>query len=99
MKRASVTDAKNRLSALLDLVRHGERILIEDRGVPVAQLVPVAGAAGLADRDVVARLERQGVLRPPIASSPSRALLTRPPRPKRRVALSTLVAAERSEGW
>jgi prevent-host-death family protein len=99
MKRASVTDAKNRLSALLDRVRHGERVLIEDRGVPIAQLVPIAGAAGLSDRDVVARLERQGVLRPPASPAPSRALLTRPPRPTRRVALSALVAAERSEGW
>jgi len=46
MKRASVTDAKNGLSALLDRVRHGESILIEDRGIPVAQLNPVTGTGG-----------------------------------------------------
>jgi prevent-host-death family protein len=99
MKRASVTDAKNRLSALLERVRHGESILIEDRGVPVARLVPVVSGRGLPDRDAVARLERQGILRPPAVATPSRALQARPPRPTRAVALSQLVVAERREGW
>jgi prevent-host-death family protein len=34
-------DAKNRLSALLDRVEHGEEIVITRRGRPVARLVPV----------------------------------------------------------
>ena len=48
VKKASVSEAKNRLSALLDRVRHGHTIVIEDRGVPVARLEPIAGG-GAAD--------------------------------------------------
>jgi len=99
MKRAGITEAKNRLSALLDRVRNGETVLIEDRGVAVAQLNPVAGRAAGPDRDTVARLERQGIVRPATARAPSRLVLTRPPRPRRPVALSRLVAAEREDGW
>ena len=36
MKTATISETKNRLSALLDRVRHGETILITDRERPVA---------------------------------------------------------------
>ncbi|MBA3260448.1 MAG: type II toxin-antitoxin system prevent-host-death family antitoxin [Gemmatimonadales bacterium] len=39
MPTYSIRDAKNRLSALLARVRRGARIVITDRGVPVAMLV------------------------------------------------------------
>ena len=42
MKRASITEAKNGLSALIDGLRHGAGVLIVDRGRPVARLEPVA---------------------------------------------------------
>ncbi|MEO8482126.1 MAG: type II toxin-antitoxin system prevent-host-death family antitoxin [Acidobacteriota bacterium] len=99
MRRTSITDAKNRLSALLDRVRHGETILIEDRGVAVAQIGPVGRGDYGVDRDRLASLERAGVVRPAIATKPSRLLLTKPPRPKRPEALSRMVADERAEGW
>jgi prevent-host-death family protein len=97
MKRSSVTDAKNRLSALIEHVRHGESVIIEDRGVPVAQLNPVAVATRTAgaDQDRVARLVRQGILRPPISAVPAKSLDIAPPKPKRRVSLSSLVIDER----
>ena len=95
MKRTSVTEAKNRLSALIDHVRQGESVLIEDRGVPVAQLSPVAGGTAGADQDRIARLVRQGILRPPAAAVSAKALGTAPPKPKRRVSLSRLVIDER----
>jgi prevent-host-death family protein len=99
MKRASVTEAKNQLSALLDRVRHGETVLIEDRGVAVAQIGPVSqGHRGL-DADRLARLERSGVIRPPLSSKPATTLAARPPRPKRPQALSQSVIDERSRGW
>ncbi len=98
MKRASVTEAKNGLSALLDRVRHGETVIIEDRGIPVAQLNPVTSGT-TPDRDRLTRLERHGIIRPAASSSPSKRLLATPPRPKRPVALSRLVLAERNEGW
>jgi prevent-host-death family protein len=99
VKRASVTEAKNRLSALLDRVRHGETVIIEDRGVAVAQLSPVIGPANGLDADRLTRLERQGLLRPPRAARLTRRLLTPPPRPRRAVALSDIVRAERDSGW
>ena len=43
MKRATLTDTKNNLSALVDQVQHGETILILDRGRPVARLESVRG--------------------------------------------------------
>ena len=41
MHRASISDAKNNLSALIDRVRRGETVLICDRKRPVARLQPV----------------------------------------------------------
>src|SRR5947208_2695295 len=55
MKRVSITEAKNRLNSLLDYVRNGETVLIEDRGVPIAQLAPLNGSG--ADTDE-AKLEQ-----------------------------------------
>ena len=60
MKKASISEAKNRLSALLDRVRAGETILILDRGTPVAQLGPPHAAS---DDERLARLERAGIVR------------------------------------
>lgn len=99
MKRASVTDAKNGLSALLDRVRHGESIVIEDRGIPVAQLNPVTGTGGGADRDRLTRLERHGVIRPAVSSAPVKRLAAPPPRPRSAVSLSARVVAERGDSW
>ncbi len=61
MKTATITEAKNRLSALIDRVRSGESILILDRGVPVARLEPVAAFPDPTGR--LRRLERAGVIR------------------------------------
>jgi prevent-host-death family protein len=61
MKRASVSEAKNQLSALLDRVRHGESVLITDRDQPVAQLVPAGSALPAQDR--LQDLVRRGVVR------------------------------------
>ena len=61
MGTATITDAKNRLSALIDRVKGGESILILDRGVPVARLEPVAGSPDPTGR--LLRLERAGIIR------------------------------------
>lgn len=98
MKRTSITNAKNRLSALIDRVKNGETVIIEDRGLPVAQLTPVAGRADSSDADRLARLERQGVLRPAGARASARRLRSAPPSGGRGLALSRLVRAERDEG-
>jgi antitoxin (DNA-binding transcriptional repressor) of toxin-antitoxin stability system len=44
MKRASITQTKNSLSALIDGLKGGEPVLIVDLGRPVARLEPVTGA-------------------------------------------------------
>lgn len=65
MRRVSITEAKNRLNALLEQVRAGETVVIEDRGVGVAVLAPLNGSRWDTDKDRIARLERKGILRPP----------------------------------
>ena len=42
MDEIGASEAKNRLSALLDKVECGEEIIITRRGKPVAKLVPVS---------------------------------------------------------
>lgn len=61
MRSATITDAKNGLSALIDLVRGGESVVITDRGRPVARLEPVASADDAPGR--LLRLERAGMVR------------------------------------
>lgn len=97
MKRASISDAKNQLSALIERVRRGERVVIEDRGTPVAHLESVPGLAD-DDEGRVARLERAGLARRPDAPVPRAVLQTPPPRPARGATLSRAVIEERTEG-
>jgi prevent-host-death family protein len=59
---ATITEAKNGLSALIDQVRSGESVLIVDRGTPVARLESAISAAPDEDGRI-ARLERVGAVR------------------------------------
>jgi prevent-host-death family protein len=61
MKRASVSQTKNQLSALLDQVRQGETVVITDHDRPVAQITPVT--TGEAAADGLVALERKGFVR------------------------------------
>lgn len=71
MKTATLTETKNRLSALIDQVRHGETILILDRGRAVARLSSVLAEESVAPEGRVDRLERQGILHRAQASKAS----------------------------
>jgi len=62
MTTASISVTKNRLSALLDQVRHGQRVLITDRGIPVAMLVQPDAAADADTDGRVQRLRRMGII-------------------------------------
>jgi prevent-host-death family protein len=97
MKRASISEAKNRLSALLDRVRQGGSVVIEDRGVPVARLESITGA-GLDPEGRVARLERQGLLRRPAKVAPKKTFATRPPGTRKGRKASDVILEERREG-
>jgi prevent-host-death family protein len=62
MKKASITEAKNNLSLLIDGLAGGSPVLIVDRGRPVARLEPVVGGER-ADDGRLARLVRAGLVR------------------------------------
>ena len=96
MKTAAVAQLKAELSRYLRMVRSGEEILVTDRHVPIARLVPVeAGAVG---DDELRELERQGLLRVGTGRIPAsfwKARRARDPKGLLRKAL----AAERESGW
>lgn len=96
MKRTSITDAKNRLSALIDQVREGDTVLIEDRGVPVARLESVAAARG-GDHGRLERLERAGVAHRAAAPMPKAIVASDPPAATGRARASHVLIAERRE--
>jgi prevent-host-death family protein len=78
MKTATVTEAKNQLSALLAEVRAGETILIVDRGVPVARIESVRSRGG-ENTGRLERLYRAGLLKPPQAEFPTSIVSEDPP--------------------
>jgi len=64
MKKASVSETKDRLSAILDQVKEGETFLITEHGRAVARLEPVrTGQGSDADQAKLADLERRGLLK------------------------------------
>ena len=96
MRVVSITEAKNGLSALIDVVKGGETVLIVDRGVPVARLQS-AVAPEDADGRIV-RLERAGLVRRGTAPPPLESILTDPPRPRRGGSVLEALIDERREG-
>jgi prevent-host-death family protein len=98
MRKASITEAKNNLSALIDSVKGGSPVLILDRGRPVARLEPVT-----IDRDSdqggrLSRLVREGIVRPGRAPLSRTFFSGKPPRPKGGSSASAILIAERREG-
>jgi prevent-host-death family protein len=73
MRTATITQAKNGLSALIDRVRAGESIVILDRGTPVARLEPILGRGDTEGR--LRRLERAGLVRVGVTAPQIEALL------------------------
>lgn len=97
MKKASITEAKNNLSALIDSVKGGSPVLIVDRGRPVARLEPVSGAAS--DDDArLARLVRDGIVRRARGGPQKGLFSTPPPRAKKGVSAVRTLLDERREG-
>ena len=96
MKKASITEAKNHLSALIDGLKKGSPVLIVDRGRPVARLEPVM-TLGEGEQDGrLLRLIREGIVRPGRAALANSLFTAQPPRPKRDAsAVATLLAERR----
>ena len=97
MKKASITEAKNNLSALIDSVKGGSPVLIVDRGRPVARLEPVSGI-GSDDDDRLARLVREGIVRPGRGVASKTLFATKPPRAKKGASGVRALLDERREG-
>lgn len=63
MKVATISQAKNQFSAFIDLVRHGETVIVTDREQPVARIEPFIASDADEDDARLSRLERAGVIR------------------------------------
>lgn len=97
MKKASISEAKNNLSALIDRVRGGSSVLIVDRGRPVARLEPVS-ATDAGDDDRLARLVREGVVRPARGVVAKALLGSEPPRARKSASAVRALLDERRAG-
>lgn len=97
MKTASITEAKNGLSALIDRVKAGESVVITDRGVPVAVLEPVSEQVDWDER--LARLERDGLISRGTGKPPLDLLRTPGPRLRDGASIVDAVLEERRSGW
>lgn len=98
MKTATLTEAKNQLSALIDQVRHGETIVITDRGRPVARLVSALTGPTQDPDGRLARLERRGGLRRATTPPPRRLILRRLPGMRKPSGVLDALLEERREG-
>jgi len=98
MKKVSITEAKNSLSALIDGLKGGARVLIVDRGRPVARLEPVTSVGKDEQDGRLSRLVRDGVVRPGRAPLPRSFFSDALPRLKGEASAVAALLEERREG-
>ncbi len=96
MKIASVSEAKNALSSLLDRVKAGASVLIVDRGRPVARLEPIRGLGG--DASGLEQLVRDGVIRPGQGPVPRSLHASPPPSLRKGASAVRVLIDERRDG-
>jgi prevent-host-death family protein len=96
MKTATITEAKNGLSALIDRVRSGDTVLLLDRGVPVARLEPVIDHPDPSGR--LRRLERSGAVHAGSGASPLDVLRVPPPAIDEGASATSALLDERRSG-
>jgi antitoxin (DNA-binding transcriptional repressor) of toxin-antitoxin stability system len=93
VQSVNVAQLKSELSRYLALVRNGAEIIVRDRDLPIAKLVPI-GDHDLSDEEVA--LVAAGQLRPPRAGLPKN--FWRQARPQVRAEdLARALEADRSE--
>ena len=97
MKRTSISQAKNQLSALLKAVRRGETVLIYDRQRPVARLEGVA-ASDVEEDGRLASLERDGLLRRARKPLAAGLVSAKPPKASPGASILRALLTEREEG-
>jgi len=98
MRKASITEAKNNLSALIDSLRGGSPILIVDRGRPVARLEPVTAGSESEQGGRVSRLVRDGIVRPRRGVEHRALFRSQPPRANAGASVVDALIKERQEG-
>lgn len=98
MKKATITEAKNQLSALIAGLKGGASVLIVDRGRPVARLEPVTSGPVSDPDGRLLRLIRDGVVRPARVALPRAMFTEQPPRPKAGASALAALLEERREG-
>jgi prevent-host-death family protein len=98
MKKATITEAKNNLSALIDGLKGGSPVLIVERGRPVARLEPVTGDLEGGQDGRLARLLREGLVRPRRARPPRALFSSQPPRANAGASAVDVLIEERREG-
>jgi len=96
MRTATITQAKNGLSALIDRVKAGESIVILDRGTPVARLEPIVSDSHSDGR--IERLERAGLIRRGTAAPPVDLIMQPGPAVNPRFSVLDALLEERREG-
>jgi prevent-host-death family protein len=94
--KAAVSALKARLSGFLARVKAGEEILITERDVPIARIVPVQAPGG--DLRELLDLERQGLIRLGSGKLPKRFWKLRRARDPEGL-VRKAVAEEREGGW
>jgi len=93
MKKVSISELKNQLSAYLQSVRAGETVVVYDRSRPVARIDRVADEH---DDDRIVQLQRSGVLTPAVEPMPLE--LLRSPAPRASSSVLEALLEEREEG-
>ena len=97
MKKASITEAKNNLSALIDGLKGGSPVLIVDRGRPVARLEPAIIGVEADDDGRLLRLAREGLVRLRRIPPPPTLFSQPPPRAKAGASALKALLEERRE--
>lgn len=62
MKKATISELKNHLSKYLRYVKQGEPVLVLDRGLAVAEILPRSPRRS-DDEELLKRLEAKGIIR------------------------------------
>ena len=97
MKTATISEAKNKLSQLLDWVKAGETVIITDRDVPVAKLESVQRSHQGESHGRMERLIRAGIARGPIEPLPKGFFDRKLPVPAKGMSVLDALLEERDE--
>lgn len=92
----TITEAKNGLSALIDVVQAGEAVLIVDRGRPVARLDTAVSVAADDPEGRLARLQRAGIVRTSLGAPAEQG--SAQPRPRKGASAVEALIEERHAG-